>query len=263
MITFQELQEGVYDPNIFKAIFLAGGPGSGKSYVVRRTTGGLGMKIVNSDDIYEKMLKDAGMTTTPEDIYTPKGQEIRGQAKAVTGRMRGNFLEGRLGIIIDGTGKDYDKIAKQVGGLKNLGYETYMVFVNTSLDTAQERNLKRDRTLAADEVTRMWNAVQQNIGKFQRLFGGKNFIVVDNNDAGEDVFEKVWKRCMVLVRKKVNNPIAKAWIAGELKKKEQGVNTSPTGTGTGGGQRQRLSRKKSRELRQKSGFVSFIKRTRG
>ena len=263
MITFQELQEGVYDPNIFKAIFLAGGPGSGKSYVVRRTTGGLGMKIVNSDDIYEKMLKDAGMTTTPEDIYTPKGQEIRGQAKAVTGRMRGNFLEGRLGIIIDGTGKDYDKIAKQVGGLKNLGYETYMVFVNTSLDTAQERNLMRSRTLATDEVTRMWNAVQQNIGKFQRLFGGPNFIVVDNNDAGEDVFEKVWKRCMVLVRKKVNNPIAKAWIAGELKKKEQGVNTSPTGTGTGGGQRQRLSRKKSRELRQRSGFVSFIKRTRG
>ena len=69
MKTFQQIQEGVYDPNIFKAIFLAGGPGSGKSYVVRRSTGGLGMKIVNSDDIYEKMLKDAGLETTPEDIY--------------------------------------------------------------------------------------------------------------------------------------------------------------------------------------------------
>ena len=221
MITFQELQEGVYDPNIFKAIFLAGGPGSGKSYVVRRTTGGLGMKIVNSDDIYEKMLKDAGMTTTPEDIYTPKGQEIRGQAKAVTGRMRGNFLEGRLGIIIDGTGKDYDKIAKQVGGLKNLGYETYMVFVNTSLDTAQEQNAKRKRTLPEKEVTAMWNAVQNNIGKFQRLFGSTNFIIVDNNMAGEDVFEKVWKRCMLLIRKKVTNRIAKAWIAKELAKKNR------------------------------------------
>ncbi len=39
MKTFHELQEGVYDPNIFKAFFLAGGPGSGKSYVVRKTTG--------------------------------------------------------------------------------------------------------------------------------------------------------------------------------------------------------------------------------
>ena len=221
MKTFHQLQEGVYDPNIFKAIFLAGGPGSGKSYVVRRTTGGLGMKIVNSDDIYEKMLKDAGLDTTPEDIYSDQGQEIRGRAKGVTSRMKGNFLEGRLGLIIDGTGKDYDKIANQVSGLKALGYETYMIFVNTSLETAQERNLQRKRTLASDEVTRMWNAVQQNIGKFQRLFGGSNFIVVDNNNAGEDVFEKVWKRCMTLVRKKVNNRIAKAWIAKELRKKDR------------------------------------------
>jgi len=221
MKTFHELQEGVYDPNIFKAIFLAGGPGSGKSYVVRRTTGGLGMKIVNSDDIYEKMLKDAGLDTTPEDIYSDQGQEIRGRAKGVTSRMKGNFLEGRLGLIIDGTGKDYDKIANQVAGLKALGYETYMIFVNTSLDTAQERNLQRKRTLATDEVTSMWNAVQQNIGKFQRLFGGSNFIVVDNNNAGEDIFEKVWKRCMTLVRKKVTNRIAKAWIAKELRKKDR------------------------------------------
>ena len=221
MKTFQELQEGVYDPNIFKAIFMAGGPGSGKSYVARRTTGGMGMKMVNSDDIYEKMLNDAGLDTTPEDIYSDQGQEIRGRAKGVTQRMQGNFLKGRLGLIIDGTGKDYDKIAKQVQGLKALGYECYMIFVNTSLDTAQEQNAKRKRTLPAREVADMWNAVQNNIGKFQRLFGSANFIIVDNNMAGEDVFEKVWKRCMLLIRKKVTNRIAKAWIAKELAKKNR------------------------------------------
>ena len=220
MKTFQQLQEGVYDPNIFKAIFMAGGPGSGKSYVQRRTTGGLGMKLINSDDIYEKMLKDAGLETTPEDIYSDQGQEIRGRAKATTKRMQGNFLDGRLGLIIDGTGKDYDKIATQVAGLKNLGYECYMIFVNTSLDTAQERNKMRKRTLPEKEVAAMWNAVQQNIGKFQRLFGNANMIIVDNNDAGEDVFAKVWKRCMILVKKKVTNRIAKSWIAKELAKKD-------------------------------------------
>ena len=219
MKTFTELQEGVYDPNIFKAIFLAGGPGSGKSYVVRRTTGGLGMKIVNSDDIYEKMLNDAGLDTTPEDIFSDKGQEIRGKAKAVTKRMQGNFLEGRLGLIIDGTGKDYDKIAKQVAGLQKIGYETYMIFVNTSLDTAQERNKMRKRTLPEKQVEEMWNGVQQNIGKFQRLFGSANMVIVDNNNAGEDVFEKVWKRIAMLVRKKVTNHIAKRWISQELAKK--------------------------------------------
>ena len=221
MITFTELQEGVYDPNIFKAIFLAGGPGSGKSYVVRRTTGGLGMKIVNSDDIYEKMLKDAGLEATPDDIYSDEGQEIRGRAKAVTKRMQGNFLQGRLGLIIDGTGKDYDKIAKQVAGLKGIGYECSMIFVNTSLDTAQERNKMRKRTLPEKEVETMWNGVQQNMGKFQRLFGASNMIIVDNNDAGEDVFNKVWKRIAMLIRRKVSNPTAKRWISQELAKKRR------------------------------------------
>ena len=221
MKTFNELQEGVYDPNIFKAIFLAGGPGSGKSYVVRRTTGGLGMKIVNSDDIYEKMLKDAGLEATPEDIFSDEGQAIRVRAKATTKRMQGNFLQGRLGLIIDGTGKDFDKIAKQVAGLKNLGYDCHMIFVNTSLDTAQERNRMRSRTLPEDEVTKMWNGVQQNIGKFQRLFGASSMIIVDNNDAGEDVFNKVWKRIAMLVKKKVTNPTAKRWISQELEKKKR------------------------------------------
>ena len=54
MKSYKQLIEGVYDPNIFKAFFLAGGPGSGKSFVVRRATGGLGLKIVNSDTAFEK-----------------------------------------------------------------------------------------------------------------------------------------------------------------------------------------------------------------
>ena len=221
MKTFTELQEGVYDPNIFKAIFMAGGPGSGKSYVARRTTGGLGMKMVNSDDIYEKMLKDAGLDTTPEDIFSDKGQEIRGRAKGVTKRMQGNFLDGRLGLIIDGTGKDYNKISNQVAGLKQLGYECSMIFVNTSLDTALSQNRKRKRTLPDKEVETMWNEVQKNIGGFQRLFGNSNFIVVDNNMAGEDVFAKVWKRVAMLIRKKVSNPTATKWINAELAKKRR------------------------------------------
>ena len=183
----KELNEGVYDPGIFKAFFLAGGPGSGKSYVQKKTTAGMGLKVVNSDDIYEKMLKDAGMDTTPEDIYSDKGQEIRGRAKATTKRMQSNFLMGRLGVVIDGTGKDFEKIQRQAAALKQLGYDTYMIFVNTSEEVAQQRNQERKRTLPREEVTKMWNGVQRNIGAFQRFFGSKNFIILDNNGPNDDV----------------------------------------------------------------------------
>ena len=128
----KELNEGVYDPGIFKAFFLAGGPGSGKSYVQKRTTGARGLKVVNSDDIFEKLLKDAGMETVPKDIYSDKGQALRGRAKEITKARQSNYLKGRLGLVIDGTGKDISKIQKQAGALKGLGYDTCLLYTSPS-----------------------------------------------------------------------------------------------------------------------------------
>ena len=220
MKTFQELQEGVYDPNILKAFFLAGGPGSGKSYVVKRGTGGLGLKIVNSDDVLEKYIKDAGLS-----LKMPKSEEeprdkLRDKAKAVTKARMGNYVEGRLGLIIDGTGKDYDKIAKQATGLKQLGYDVHMIFVNTSLETALKRNAKRDRTVPRSIATKSWKTVQSNMGKFSQYFR-QNFIVVDNNDSDEDVMGPVYKQVMSLAKKKVQNKTGQQWIAMELQKKKR------------------------------------------
>ena len=223
MITFKELQEGVYDPNIFKAFFLAGGPGSGKSYVVKKTTAMFGMRIVNSDDVFEQLIKKAGMSM---DMRNYKGKdlerrdEIRGRAKEITKLRQANYVEGRLGLIIDGTGKDYEKIEKQMRGLQQLGYDSHMIFVNTSLDVALARNEKRPRKLPESIVVQSWNNVQKNIGKFSQLFKNK-FVIVDNNDADEDVLTGVFKRVRSLANKKVTNGIAKAWIANELEMKRR------------------------------------------
>ena len=220
MKTFNELQEGVYDPNIFKAFFLAGGPGSGKSYVVRRTTGGTGLKVVNSDNAFEKLLKDANLSLKMPEDETDARKPVRDRAKEITKKQQANYLEGRLGIIVDGTGKDANRILKQKAGLEELGYDTYMIFVNTSIDVALERNEKRARSLQPSFVVKSWKDVQANIGAFNNMFR-QGFIVVDNNDAGEDVFQTVWKRIQGLLRKKVTNSRAKNWIALELAKKKR------------------------------------------
>jgi predicted kinase len=210
------MREGVNDPGIFKAFFTAGGPGSGKSYVAGRVGAGkvspYGLKIVNSDNQYEKLLKDAGMAMNPENIFSPKGQEIRGRAKALTKRQQAGFIQGRLGLLIDGTGKDYAKIKKMSDSLKNIGYDTYMMFVNTSLDTAQQRNQMRERKLDKDEVAEMWKAVQSNMGKFQRYFGREQFILIDNNNATEKIFDKVYVEIGKLINKKPSSRAAHAWI---------------------------------------------------
>ena len=180
------VEEGVNDPHIFKAVFLAGGPGSGKSFVANKMLSGTGLRTVNSDDIYEYMMRKAGKELTPDNIYSDEGQEIRNRAKQITKNKEASHIEGRLGLIIDGTGKDVAKVQKASEQLKSLGYETMMLFVNTSEDVAQDRNAARARSLPKEQVTKMWQTVQQNLMKFQQLFGAGNFHIVDNSGGLED-----------------------------------------------------------------------------
>ena len=219
MKSYTELLEGVYDPNIFKAFFMAGGPGSGKSYVAGKTTAGQGLKVVNSDDVFERYLKQARLSFEMPDAQAAQRDARRGAAKIVTKKRQDNYIEGRLGMVIDGTGKDYNKIASEASQLKQIGYDIHMIFVNTSLDVALERNKMRPRQVPEKIVIDSWNQVQKNIGKFQRFFGTKNFIIVDNNSVGDDVFDMVGKQVRKLLRKKVDNHIAKGWIENELRKK--------------------------------------------
>ena len=221
MKTFKELQEGVYDPNIFKAIFLAGGPGSGKSYVTKKITGGLGLKIVNSDPHFEKLIKGAGLSLNMPDDELDSREPLRLRAKEVRDKRKANYLEGRLGIIIDGTGKDADDLISQSNGLLELGYDTYMIFVNTSVDVALKRNAERSRSVPTPIVVNAWKAVQKNIGLFSQYFTGGRFVAVDNNDVSEDELAKVQKIIRRLVKKKVSNTRATTWISMELAKKRR------------------------------------------
>ena len=221
MKTFKELQEGVYDPHIFKAIFLAGGPGSGKSYVTGKITGGLGLKVVNSDPYFEKLIKDAGLSLNMPDAELDSREPLRIRAGNLRDKQKANYLEGRLGVIIDSTGSNADKLISQSRGLQELGYDTYMIFVNTSVDVALKRNAERSRSVPTPIVVDAWKAVQNNIGRFSQHFTGGHFVVVDNNDASEDELAKVQKIIRKLVKKKVTNTRATNWISMELAKKRR------------------------------------------
>ena len=216
-----KFMEGVEDPAIFKAVFLAGGPGSGKSFVVGKASlKSLGFRLINSDDQFEKGLKKAGMGSGPEDIFSEPGQAIRATAKALTGKILDRALKGRMGVVIDGTGKDYSKIKNQVVKMRNLGYAVHMIFVNTDLDTALERNKMRPRVLPDKVVEKMWNDVQKNIGKFQKLFRSR-MTIVDNSDSSniDAATLDAYKDIANWSKRPPENAIAMKWIKQERDKK--------------------------------------------
>jgi predicted kinase len=226
------ITEGVDDPGILKCIFLAGGPGSGKSFTANEIFGvgkgafnsvsAGGLKIVNSDTAFENALKKNGIS--PKDLGTIDknsdlwdsiaGEEnpdsIRNKAKKLTQQQQAFYEAGRLGMIIDGTGDEVTKIKKKVERAEALGYDCYMVFVNTSLEVAQARNKKRDRTLPEELVTQIWKACQENLGKFQTMFSGR-FVIVDNTEY-KPVSKSVQQQVDAFLRKPIYNQIGKKWI---------------------------------------------------
>ena len=217
------IQEGLYDPGIFKAFFLAGGPGSGKTYVTNRATAGMGLKLVNSDVRFERYLTKAGLSLKMPDKENALRDPLRAQAKQVTGDQMDIYIRGRLGLVIDATGRDYSIISRQKALLSMLGYDCYMIFVNTSLEVALERNRTRTRRVPENLTRNSWQAVQNNIGKFQTTFGRSNFIVVDNNNASENILTKLWTRVRGLVRTPVRNIVAKRWMQQQLANKKRGI----------------------------------------
>ena len=111
-----------------------------------------------------------GMEMTADNIFSVKGQSLRDRATNLTKQRKQSYINGRLGLVIDGTGKDYEKIKKQKIELEKLGYETAMIFVNTDLETAVSRDAKRDRTLGAKNITPMWQAVQKTLDGSKTCF---------------------------------------------------------------------------------------------
>lgn len=224
----QLIQEGVDDPGILKCVFMAGGPGSGKSFTAKEIFGvgkeytnsfsASGLKVVNSDTAFEKGLKDNGIN--PKDLAKIEKDDselwdkiqnsIRSKSRELTKKQKSFYEAGRLGMIIDSTGDEVQKIKKQKQHAESLGYDCYMVFVNTSLEVALERNRNRDRTLPEDLVTDIWKACQNNLGKFQSIFSG-NMVIVDNT-VYKPINKNVQKAVDRFIRKPIYNRIGKKWI---------------------------------------------------
>jgi cytidylate kinase len=236
----QEVQvdEGVNDPHIFKAVFMAGGPGSGKSFVAQNILGGTGLRAVNSDEVYEFLLKRQGLSLDPDTIASTQGQEIRGTAKDLTAKRQQNYIDGRIGLLIDGTGKNVSVIQDLAQKLKSIGYSVSMIFVNTSLEVAQQRNRQRDRVLPAKLVADSWNEVQQNLMKYQQIFGADRFHIVDNSGGLEDLdrqknFDKVYNEVQRFLNTPPKHKKALAWIQNQ-KAQNNAEPTTNSGKSDGG-----------------------------
>lgn len=209
------LPEGVDDPAIFKAIFLAGAGGSGKGYVGDSVARGLGFRFIDTDRALVHYLKKAKLSLDMSQYTAAQTQEkdvLRAKAKRLTGRLQQSHEKGRLGLIIDGTGRDLNRMNREKARLEALGYDTYMILVEVPLDVAIERNSSRKRKVDVETVLKpTWEKIEKNKPFFKRMFG-KNLFIVKNVKGNSERLAGVRKAIAKISHLPVTNPVAKDWI---------------------------------------------------
>ena len=230
----QLLFEGVHDKAIFKAVFLAGGPGSGKDYVLDNTLAGHGLTEINSDKALEYLMDKKGLDKTMPASEKIERDVTRGRAKSVTELRERLALYGRNGVIINGTGDDAEKIKRIKERLEELGYDTSMIMVNTKDEVSAMRNVERGqrggRTVPETIRKQKWQSVQNSRPELGKLFGDK-YVEFDNSEdlrSAHPEIVKAKKQEMLDIYKQVQKFIssppkskqAKEWIAAELEKKD-------------------------------------------
>lgn len=230
-VEFQEmLIEGVHDKSIFKAVFLAGGPGSGKDYVLDNTLAGHGLTEINSDKALEFLMDKKGLDKTMPADEKEKRELARDHAKGMTELRQRLALIGRNGIIINGTGDDAAKIGRIKDKLDELGYESSMVMVNTEDEISKQRNIERGqrggRTVPEEIRKEKWDAAQASRPKMAELFGDRYYEIDNSQDLRQappevvkqkkDEMMQLFKNMQQFVSEPPSSEAASMWIAHEM-----------------------------------------------
>jgi len=169
------------DRGLFKAIFITGGPGSGKDILIRQA-------IAESKCV---------------EINYIQAQEY----------LKNTTTRGPL--IVNGPADNHEAIKTIKEELENIGYQTMMLFVTTSNQVSQDRNSKLGRMMVESVRWDRWMTSQKNGPKFQNMF--EEFKVFENSSnidtvTKEQDIHEVYQGVNGFLDTKVTNETALEWL---------------------------------------------------
>jgi len=184
-----EITEGPHDPYQYKAIFFAGSPGAGKTYIARKLAGVFGgLKQVNMDIIFKHLMTKKNLSWKMPPEEEPEREKQRQRSKELVAKQQQTYADSGLGLLIDSTGRILGTVRRIKDELEDKGYETTMIFVNTDLETALRRNKERERTLPDKLIHQNHDVIEQRLGEFQRMFNDVH--IIDNSASAQDTMPK-------------------------------------------------------------------------
>jgi predicted kinase len=220
--------------HLCKAVFMAGGPASGKTTVANRLfkihhtsdklpTSDDGWRIVNTDDMFkllahrpELQAQIADLEDLPKRVYALKGKDMEiaqdtlfPAARDLMKKLGNSFVAQRAPVVIDGTGRHYKSIAELKERLEELGYDCTMILCQVDLELSLQRNRDRERTVPEKFVRKAHAQVAGNVEKFRKLFGGRFYEIASGATDGAESIKGLGK---TILDEPLENEKGKEWL---------------------------------------------------
>lgn len=162
-----ELLEGQHDKYTQKAIFLIGIPASGKTEFYYHALKHKHLKHMDSDKVMAFLVGKHGGSLRDTSNYTRWQKSVAQKLDA----MSDMYKSGKLGLVIDGTGRNIEKIKEIKKNLEDEhGYKTAMVFINTPLTKAIEKAKRRDRAVDLSYIKKVYSDLSKNTEEYRKIF---------------------------------------------------------------------------------------------
>lgn len=207
---FKTWFEAVEDhPYAFKAVFMAGSPGSGKSFLARRLF--TQFQIADPDHVQVLLSRRNEAPLIPPQKGDPRYGTFMAtmyQAQRLTRTRSQTWMEQGSPLVFDMTSREPSLVLDIDKRLKEEGYDTGMIFVATKLETALDRNARRSRQ-AEEEYLRQTHAQVNANAKLYRDHFQSKFVYLYSERLRETSLDPAIMRQAVGRPYQVQNPIGR------------------------------------------------------
>lgn len=204
------INESIEDKGILKACFMGGSPGSGKSYTINKIkAGNIEPRVVNTDKFTEFLA--AYMNVNINQVMD-NWSMYKEKIKRLTKNQLSLYLNSMLPLWVDGTSSSPPSVFRRTGVLKSIGYDVSFIWVETSLETALERNRQRDRQVPEDFLKRTYDKIQDLKPYYKSEFRYFWEINNDNGELNDDAILKAYRKVSGFFDRPVENPIGSKLI---------------------------------------------------
>lgn len=196
---FRDVRKGMgineeVNRGLFKAIFVTGGPGSGKDVIIREAIAESKAVELNSVQAFELLMDKQKLSEKTTDY-------------------RREAIRNRGPLVINGPADDHTRIITIREELEEFGYETVMVFVDTTNEASKERNEKLTKSISESVRYDKWQLAQTSKEAYRQNFS--NFIDFNNSSTFESIQEDItdtYEKINRFIEDKNYNEIAFSWL---------------------------------------------------